>query len=139
LPLYGGRLVFYDLPLRDFPANVPHEGPAALLTLGELETIASQVQLTLLLACSAGTARVLQTDEPASLAEALVRAGSASVIAPLWESRIDVTNQWVRAFMEAWRGQRLPKALAAREAYQSLNRSGKVASLSPFHLRGDWV
>ena len=76
LPLYRGSLWFDDLPLRNFPADVSHDRPAEVLTLRELETIDSSTELTLLLACAAGSARVLQTDEPASMAEALLRGGA---------------------------------------------------------------
>jgi CHAT domain-containing protein len=139
LPLYGGRLVFYDLPLVDMPAALRLSRPAEVLSLRELETIASHAELTMLLACSAGTAHVLQTDEPASLAEALVRAGSATVIAPLWESRLDLTAEWTGAFVDAWALRGMPKALAAREAYRTLDCGGAVASLGGFHMRGDWA
>jgi hypothetical protein len=139
LPLSGGRLAFDDLPLRDFPPAVRHSLPAEVLTLQELETIASSAQLTLLLACAAGSARVLQTDEPASLAETLVRAGSASVIAPMWASRLDTTHAWVSAFLDAWIDGGLSKALAVRHAFRALDSCDAVASLGPLHLRGDWL
>jgi hypothetical protein len=138
LSLYGGSLMFNDLPLSDFPATVGHRRPSEVLSLRELETMASRAELTLLLACSTGTAQVLQTDEPASLAEGLMRAGSASVIAPMWEARLDLASAWIREFLQAWLARSLPKALAARHAFRSL-RAGPVAQLGPLHMRGDWV
>jgi CHAT domain-containing protein len=139
LPAYGGTLTFYDVPLRLYPATEAQKRPGEVLTLSELETVTSNSDLTLLLACSAGASRVLQCDEPASIAEAILRVGSASVVAPMWESRIDDAIEWTTSFIKAWRRDQFPKAMAAREAFRSLDTGGEVALLGPLHLRGDWV
>ena len=99
----------------------------------------TSVELTILLACSAGASDVLQGDEPASLAEALVRLGSVSVIAPMWACDHLLARTWIQAFLAAWNRRGMPKAMAAREAFLALGDGTDVTELGPIHLRGDWL
>ncbi len=129
-----------DLPVRDMPAGLATARPAEVLTLGEIEMDdPTQVELTILLACSAGASDVLQGDEPASLAEALLRLGSVSVVAPMWACDHLLARAWIRAFLAAWNQRGMPKAMAAREAFLALGDGTDVAELGPIHLRGDWL
>ena len=61
------------------------------------------------------------------------------MIAPMWESRLDVTDEWVAEFLDAWIDGRMPKALAMRQAFQAFDEGDTVAPLGPLHLRGDWL
>ena len=127
-----------DLPERDVPVQT--DRPADLLTLGEIEMgDPAQAELTILLACSAGASDVMQGDEPASLAEAMLRLGSVSVVAPMWDCDSDLARAWIRPFLSAWNRRGMPKAMAAREAFLALNDGSDVAELGPIHLRGDWL
>jgi len=129
-----------DIPMRDVPAGLATARPAEVLTLGEIEMDdPTSVELTILLACSAGASDVLQGDEPASLAEALVRLGSTSVIAPMWACDHVLARAWIRAFLAAWHRRGTPKALAARAAFLALGDGSDVTELGPIHLRGDWL
>lgn len=129
-----------DIPMRDVPAGLATARPAEVLTLGEIEMDdPTSVELTILLACSAGASDVLQGDEPASLAEALVRLGSTSVIAPMWACDHVLARAWIRAFLAAWHRRGIPKALAARAAFLALGDGSDVTGLGPIHLRGDWL
>jgi hypothetical protein len=129
-----------DLPERDVPAEVDVNRPADLLTLGEIEMgDPTQAELTILLACSAGESDVMQGDEPASLAEAMLRLGSVSVVAPMWDCDSYFAHAWIRPFLSAWNRRGMPKAMAAREAFLALNDGSDVAELGPIHLRGDWL
>jgi CHAT domain-containing protein len=129
-----------DIPVRDVPAGVRTARPAEVLTLGEIEMDdPTSVELTILLACSAGASDVLQGDEPASLAEAMIRLGSVSVIAPMWACDHLLARAWIRAFLAAWQRGGMPKALAAREAFLALGDGTDVTELGPIHLRGDWL
>jgi CHAT domain-containing protein len=129
-----------DLPMRDLPAGLAMARPAEVLTLGEIEMDdPTSVELTILLACSAGASDVLQGDEPASLAEALLRLGSVSVIAPMWACDHLLARAWIRHFLAAWQSRGMPKAMAAREAFLALGDGTDVTELGPIHLRGDWL
>ena len=130
-----------DIPMRDVPAGLATARQAEVLTLGEIEMDdPTSVELTILLACSAGASDVLQGDEPASLAEALVRLGSVSVIAPM-SGACDhlLARTWIQAFLAAWNRRGMPKAMAAREAFLALGDGTDVTELGPIHLRGDWL
>ena len=129
-----------DIPMRDVPAGLATARQAEVLTLGEIEMDdPTSVELTILLACSAGASDVLQGDEPASLAEALVRLGSVSVIAPMWACDHLLARTWIQAFLAAWNRRGMPKAMAAREAFLALGDGTDVTELGPIHLRGDWL
>jgi CHAT domain-containing protein len=138
--IYDRYYSFRDLPLRSAPASEPLARPAEVLTELELELEpALPVELALLLACSAGAGVLVEGDQPASLAESLLRAGCASVIAPMWASHIDYVRTWILRFIDAWIDERRPKAIAAREAYRALPDAADVPDrLGPLHLRGDW-
>lgn len=116
---------------------------AEILTSAELEVDGRiDAQLVVLLACSTGWGRVLDGDEPASLAESFLHIGAPSVIAPMWDSDYGPTREWAQRFFEAWAGQGYPKALAARHATREL-RDGSYADrperLGALTLRGDWL
>jgi CHAT domain-containing protein len=139
LRLYGAKWTALDLPLRDLPDRPPIRRPAEVLTLADLELLApTEAHLTFLVACSAGASAVLQGDEPASLAEALLRLGSGGVVAPMWDCDYDLATAWTRTFLRAWAGGKAPKALAARAAFRALGDGTDPAALGPLHLRGDW-
>jgi CHAT domain-containing protein len=151
LDVYGRAMSFPDLPLRDLPMTARSAGadgskesalaplPGEILTLGELElTTPIETELVLLLACSAGASEVLQGDEPASLAEAVLRLGAGSVVAPMWDCDVQLAEGWMRGFMRAWLEEDAPKAIAGRSALRELGDGTDPAALSPLHLRGDW-
>ena len=122
------------------PAGLPVAKPAEVLTLADIEMDEpTQVDLTILLACSAGTSEVMQGDEPASIAESLLRLGGVSVIAPMWACDHAIARAWIHSFLPAWNRREMPKALAAREAFLALGDGTDVAQLGPIHLRGDWL
>jgi len=138
-----GRFTIRDLPMRPFPVGVPTVGPAEILTAAELTINAElDARLVILLGCSAGWGRVLQGDEPASLAETFLHTGAISVLAPLWDSEFDAGRQWILHFFQAWVAQGQPKALAARYATRKLyddmggERPERYGVLT---LRGDWL
>mgnify|MGYP006306330013 CR=1 FL=1 len=117
--------------------------PAEVLTAAELEIDASlRTHLAVLLGCSAGWARVLQGDEPASLAETFLHIGAPSVVAPLWDSDVEAAREWMDHFCTAWMENGLPKALAAREAVRRM-LDGQFAEsperMGVMALRGDWL
>jgi CHAT domain-containing protein len=132
--------VLVDVPTNDLPAGLHTTRPAQVLTLHEIGMDdPAQAELTMLLACSAGASEVLQGDEPGSLAEALLRVGSVSVIAPMWVCDYAFARAWVQAFLSAWGERGMAKAMAAREAFLALDDGTDVAQLGPIHLRGDWL
>jgi CHAT domain-containing protein len=141
IPLYGSYFDFRDLPLRDVPAAHATARAAEVLTTAELEIDgALSTHLVALLGCSAGWARLLQGDEPASLAQAFLHIGAPSVIAPMWDSDVRATRDWVERFFAAWVQDREPKAVAARRALAELHELGygpeRTGALT---LRGDWL
>jgi hypothetical protein len=139
IALYGTQWEIIDLPLRDFPARIMHDHPAEILTVTDLgREPATEAELVMLLACSAGMNVVLQGDEPASLAEAFLRLGASSVIAPMWDCDYALADVWARAFIGSWAREKTPKALAAREAFRAMGDGSDAAALGPLHLRGDW-
>jgi CHAT domain-containing protein len=128
-----------DLPLRAAPA-VRTAVPTEVLTAAELESFGySNSELVCLLGCSAGSGRVLQADEPASLAETFLKLGSAAVIAPMWDAHILPTGEWITRFFEAWLEEGKPKALAARDAAAQTLRSYEPQLAGVLTLRGDWL
>lgn len=142
--LHGGRYFdFRDMPLRAVPPDLPIRAEAEILTAAELEIdAATDCELALLLGCSAGSGRVLQGDEPASLAETWLKIGAASVAAPMWDSPLDAVREWLPGFLDAWVGRGLPKALAMREAMRRTLRGGEFDGperLGVMVLRGDWL
>jgi CHAT domain-containing protein len=144
IPLHGGwRFIFRNLPLRRFPTNTHPTGPGEILTTAELEIDAEfNAQLVVLLACSAGWGKVLQGDEPASIAETFLHLGAPSVVAPLWASSFEAARDWTRYFLSGWIEFGLPKALAARYAMKQMHSAGFQDSpeeLGVMALRGDWL
>jgi CHAT domain-containing protein len=96
--------------------------------------------LVLLLGCSAGSGRVLQADEPASLAETFLHIGASSVIAPMWDTDISATSQWAQAFAHSWVGTERPTALAAMDASRALSDDGYgIERFGALTVRGDWI
>jgi len=128
-----------DLPLRAAPtANT--RLPTEVLTAAELESFGySGTELVCLLGCSAGLGRVLQADEPASLAETFLKLGSSAVIAPMWDAHIEPTGKWIRSFLEAWLREGKPKALAVRDATSELLSLYGPQLAGVLTLRGDWL
>jgi CHAT domain-containing protein len=111
-----------------------------VLTAAELETFGySGTDLVCLLGCSAGSGRVLQADEPASLAETFLKLGSATVIAPMWDAHIEPSGAWITRFFEAWLREGKPKAFAARDATAEALRSYGPQLAGVLTLRGDWL
>jgi hypothetical protein len=141
IPLYGEPITFRDLPLRDVPPSVHTSAPTEVLTAAELEIDAAvSARLVLLLGCSAGSGRVLQADEPASLAETFLHIGAVSVIAPAWASDVEATTRWVDAFADSWIGTGRATALAVRDATRQLLNDGYGLERSgALTLRGDWL
>ena len=144
IPLHGGRYFdFRDLPLRRPPARLKAVKECEVLTAAELEIDAQiDCELVMLLGCSAGWGRVLQGDEPASLAETWLKIGAASVVAPLWDAPIAAVREWTDAFLHAWTTLDLPKALAHRHATQRLMQGAfrdAPERLGVMTLRGDWL
>jgi CHAT domain-containing protein len=144
IPLHGGRYFdFGDQPLRRFPSDVRVACRSEVLTLAELEVDGHvDTRLVALLACSTGRGRVLQGDEPASLAESFLHIGAPSVLAPMWDSAYDATRAWAEHFFDAWVKRGRPKALAARDATKAMadgpyaNQPERLGALA---LRGDWL
>jgi CHAT domain-containing protein len=135
----GMEFALVEGPRHDL-AGVRATRPADLLTIAEIEQDEpSQVELAILLACSAGASEVIAGDEPASMAEAMLRLGCVSVVAPMWDCDYTLARAWIRPFLSAWNRRDMPKALAAREAFQALDDGADVAALGPVHLRGDWI
>lgn len=144
IPLHGGRYFdFRDLPLRRVPRNIGAGDAAEVFAAAELEVDATiDSELVMLLGCSAGWGRVLQGDEPASLAETWLKIGAASVLAPMWDAPIAAVQQWTEAFMEGWIDLDLPKALAMRRAMRRMLEGPFGAAperLGVMALRGDWL
>ena len=144
IPLHGGRYFdFGDLPLRRVPRNIGAGDAAEVFAAAELEIDASiDSELVMLLGCSAGWGRVLQGDEPASLAETWLKIGAASVLAPMWDAPIAAVQQSTEAFMEGWIDLDLPKALAVRHAMRRMLEDPFGAAperLGVMALRGDWL
>jgi len=139
LRVHGQMMTFPDVPLRELPANQAFAIDAEALTIAELESsLPPRARLTILLACSAGSSLQLRGDEPGSVAESLLRRGSASVIAPMWDCDYEIAAAWAEPFLAAWRGGAMPVALAVREAFRSLDDGLDPTALGPIHLRGDW-
>jgi hypothetical protein len=131
---------FPDWPLRALPKSVPAALAAEILTAAELQIEGrSTTQLVALLGCSAGWSRMLEGDEPASVAQTFLQLGTPTVAAPLWDSRYDATRDWSEAFFDEWtRG--APKALAARHALGLLHDDGQGPErYGCLALRGDWL
>lgn len=144
IELAPGRMAeFRDLSLVDAPGVAIRGEPAELLTASELEINANlHSELVVLLACSAGSGQVLEGDEPASLAETMLRLGAVSAVAALWDTDFAATRDWVAAFFAAWLNWGYPKALAARHAMRQLY--ARVGGERPdlcgaLTVRGDWV
>ena len=144
IPLHGGRYFdFRDLPLRRAPLQIRANRDIEVFTAAELE-VDSQIacELVMLLGCSAGWGRVLQGDEPASLAETWLKIGAASVVAPLWDAPIAAVRAWTEDFLHGWNALDLPKALAWRHAMQRLfdgDLRDAPERLGVMTLRGDWL
>lgn len=137
--VYQGVWEFADVPLREWPIGLSAKQPAEILTLADLQREPPvDVGLTVLLACSAGASVVLQGDEPASVAEAIVRLGSPSVIAPMWDCDYQLARTWIAAFFGSWNGGKVPKGIAVRDAFRSVSEGRELAEVAPMHLRGDW-
>ena len=144
IPLHGGRYFdFRDLPLRRVPGTIRPATRTDVLTAAELEVDGHiDTQLVVLLACSTGWGRVLEGDEPASLAESFLHIGAPSVVAPMWDSDYDASRAWVQGFFDAWVDQGHPKALATRDVMQQMqegphaDRPERIGALA---LRGDWL
>lgn len=145
----GQRFEFRDLPLTPVP---PLSGAARaeVLTTAELDLAGPlRAELVMLLACSAASGRVAAGDEPVSVAEAVLRLGAASVIAPLWDADFAATRDWVAEFVTGWLGAGqpggdrggLPKALAGRDATARVwsNSGGRPELAGALTIRGDWV
>jgi hypothetical protein len=136
----GQRLEFRDLPLTAVP---PLSGAARaeVLTLAELDLAGPlRTELVMLLACSAGTGRGAAGDEPVSLAEAVLRLGAASVIAPLWDADFEATREWVEEFATGWLSRGQCKALAARDATARVwSKTSRPELAGALTIRGDWV
>ncbi len=137
----GQRFEFRDLPLTPVP---PLSGAvqAEVLTLAELDLASPlRTELVMLLACSTGTGRGAAGDEPVSLAEAVLRLGAASVIAPLWDADFAATRDWVEEFVAGWLIGGRCKALAARDATARVwaSTGGRPELAGALTIRGDWV
>lgn len=144
IPLHGGRYFdFRDLPLRRPPHQIKAVKEIEVFTAAELEVDAQiTCELVMLLGCSAGWGRVLQGDEPASLAETWLKIGAASVVAPLWDAPIAAVRAWTTEFLHAWTQRDMPKALALRYAMQKMNEGsfrGAPERFGVMTLRGDWL
>jgi CHAT domain-containing protein len=144
IPLHGGRYFdFRDLPLRHPPSDIKAIKDIEVLTAAELEIDAAiDCELVMLLGCSAGWGRVLQGDEPASLAETWLKIGAASAAAPLWDAPIAAVRAWTAEFLHAWTQLAMPKALAHRYAMQKMSEGpfhNKPERLGVMTLRGDWL
>jgi hypothetical protein len=138
----GGRsLHLTDLPLREPPLVPAPVRPAHTLTAADLEMRGiSATDLVALLGCSAGLGRTLVGDEPASVAESFLHIGTASVIAPLWDTDVHATGDWMGRFFGGWRGEGLSKAVAARDATRAMHADGwRPEHYGALTLRGDWV
>lgn len=139
----GQPASFRDLPLVDAPPVGAGGEPVELLSAAELELTARlRSELVVLLACSAGSGRVLEGDEPASLAETALRLGAVSAVAASWDADFAATREWVAAFFVAWLQWGHPKALAARHAMRQ--QYARVGDERPdlcgaFTVRGDWL
>ena len=141
---FGVDIAGKSLDRRDVPLRLPpgETSPLAteVLTAAELENFSySRTELVCLLGCSAGLGRVLQADEPASLAETFLKLGSSSVIAPMWDAHIKPTRQWILRFLDSWLRDGKPKALAARDATGALLDSYGPQFAGVLTLRGDWL
>ncbi len=142
-PEPGQPAEFRDLPLADAPAVSGRDVPTELLTAAELEINAQiRSELVMLLACSAGAGRVLEGDEPASLAETVLRLGAVSAVAALWDTDFAATRDWVSAFFVEWAHRGRPKAIAARFAMNHVR--ARVGDERPelfgaLTVRGDWL
>lgn len=137
--LAGKTYLRTDMPLRVAPA-VATSVPTEVLTAAELElTGSSDAELVCLLGCSAGSGRVLQADEPASMAESFLRLGTASVIAPMWDSHVSACAEWMQCFLSAWISGGKPKALAVRDATSLMMNKYGPERAGVLTLRGDWL
>jgi len=144
IPLHGGRYFdFRDLPLRHPPYQIKAINEIEVFTTAELEVDAQiACELVMLLGCSAGWGRVLQGDEPASLAETWLKIGASSVVAPLWDAPIATVRAWITEFLHAWTQLDMPKALALRYAMQKMTEGSFRSAperLGVMTLRGDWL
>ncbi len=144
IPLHGGRYFdFRDLPLRRVPHQLSTVKETEVFTAAELEVdVETSCELVMLLGCSAGWGRVLQGDEPASLAETWLKIGAASAVAPMWDAPIDAVRLWAEAFVEGWTRQGMPKALAMRHAMRRMYGGAcrdNPERLGVMTLRGDWL
>ncbi|GLH98858.1 CHAT domain-containing protein [Phytohabitans aurantiacus] len=135
----GKRVRRTLLPLRVAPP-VNTALVTEVLTAAELELSGtSSSELVCLLGCSAGSGRLLQADEPASLAESFLKLGSPSVVAPMWDAHVDATYEWMACFFEAWIQRGKPKALAGRDATAEVSTRYGPERAGVLTLRGDWL
>lgn len=144
IPLHGGRYFdFRDLPLRRLPGQLTTTRETEVFTAAELEVDAEiDCELVMLLGCSAGWGRVLQGDEPASLAETWLKIGAASVVAPMWDAPLQAVRVWSDEYLDGWTRLGMPKALAMRHAMRQLYDGGLRDSperLGVMILKGDWL
>jgi hypothetical protein len=134
---------FRDLPFAWAPPQTRSVLHAELLTAAELEIdVNVGAELVVLLACSAGYGRVGAGDKPASIAETMLRAGAASVLAPAWDSDYESARDWILAFFRSWIEYDYPKALAFKHAMQrirDLHGDAQLGRLGALTLRGDWL
>jgi hypothetical protein len=141
IEIHGYTVGFMDRALREPPLFISTESPCEVLAAAELEIDASvTAPLVLLLGCSAGGGRVLQADEPASLAETFLHIGASTVIAPIWDSDVQAMLEWAEVFGQAWVTEGQPTALAAREAFRALQANGYgLERTGTLTVRGDWL
>lgn len=135
---YGNAYQLPDVAMRYFPSEFSPARPSEVLTIRELEirgTVRSN--LILLLACFAGASRVMRGDQPASIADTLLRLGGGSVISPMWSCDRELARDWATCFLECW-SKGMPKALAVRDAFRALPYTDNIAELGPLHMRGNW-
>ncbi len=137
----GHTFHFPEVPVLPLPSHFSPARPAALLSVAEMDVDCStKAELIVLMCCSAGWGELLRADEPASLAETLLKAGAGSVISPMWDADLDAATAWMSVFLESWLVQASPKAIAVQKAYNCLREMGwgrpKRAS---FILKGDWL
>jgi len=134
---------FRDLPFAWAPPRMRSALHAELLTAAELEIdVNVETELVVLLACSAGYGRVVAGDKPASIAETMLRAGAASVLAPAWDSDYESARDWILAFFRSWIEYGYPKAIAFKHAMQrirDLHGDTQPGRLGALTLRGDWL
>jgi hypothetical protein len=137
----GRTFAFPEAPALPLPPHLTPARPAALLSVAELDVDCStNAELIVLMCCSAGWGELLRADEPASLAENLIKAGAGSVVSPMWDADLDAATAWMSAFLESWLAHASPKAIAVQQAYTCLREMGwSRAKRASFVLKGDWL